>query len=133
MIDICPGVTISEHELRFSFERCTGSGGGQSTNKVNTRVTLHFDVSNSTSLSRAQKNAVCQSLATRITQDGILRIHSSKERTQLANRRAAINRFIELMSTAFRKSQARKESGGNNSRKTHAKQESRRSNGRRTR
>ena len=122
MIDICPGVTVSEHELQFSFERCPGAAG-QNASKVNTRVTLHFNVSGSTSLSRAQKNLLCESLATRINQDGVLRIHSSKERTQLANRRAAVNRFIELMSTTFgpsvRESEAAKNHRRGNGRRTH--------------
>jgi ribosome-associated protein len=122
MIDICPGVTVSEHELQFSFDRCPGAGG-QNSNKVNTRVTLHFNVSGSTSLSRAQKSQLCESLATRINQDGILRIHSSKERTQLANRRAAVNRFIELMSTTF---------GTSCPQTVEASKNNRRSNGRRT-
>ena len=39
--------------------------------------------------------------ANRINREGILRIVSSKERTQLANRRAAVHRLIELMTEAF--------------------------------
>ncbi|UCD29644.1 MAG: aminoacyl-tRNA hydrolase [Planctomycetota bacterium] len=97
MIDICQGISVSEHELSFSFERSPGPGG-QNVNKVNTRVTLHFDLKSSTSLSNQQKNTIREALNSRINQDGVLRIHSSKERTQLANRRAAVNRFIELMS-----------------------------------
>ncbi len=107
MIDICPGVSVSEHELRFSFDRSPGPGG-QNVNKVNTRVTLHFDVSGSTSLSTLQKNLLAESLSSRIAQDGVLRIHSSKERTQLANRRAAVGRFIELVSGAFDRPKPRK-------------------------
>jgi ribosome-associated protein len=107
MIDICPGVAVSEHELRFSFDRSPGPGG-QNVNKVNTRVTLHFDVSGSTSLSTLQKNLIAESLSSRIAQDGVLRIHSSKERTQLANRRAAVGRFIELVSAAFSRPKPRK-------------------------
>jgi len=97
MIDICNGISVSEHALSFSFERSPGPGG-QNVNKVNTRVTLHFDVKSSTSLSNHQKNTIRRALNSRINQEGVLRIHSSKERTQLANRRAAVNRFIELMS-----------------------------------
>ena len=100
MIDILPGIGISEHELTFSFERSPGPGG-QNVNKTSTRVALHFDVYRSTSLSSTQKQQIRDSLATRINQDGVLRIVSSKERTQLANRRAAVHRFIELMTSAF--------------------------------
>jgi ribosome-associated protein len=106
VIEITPEVGVSEHELSFSFERSPGPGG-QNVNKVNTRVTLQFDVDRSMSLSNHQKGRVRQMLTSRIGQDGVLRIVSSKERTQLANRRAAVNRFIELMSEAFRPVKAR--------------------------
>ena len=107
MIEIAPGVGISEHELTFSFDRSPGPGG-QNVNKTSTRVTLHFDVNGSTSLSSAQKNKVRKALPTRINQEGELRISSSKERTQLANRRAALNRFVELLTEAFHTPKPRK-------------------------
>jgi len=107
LIEIAPGVDVSEHELTFTFDRSTGPGG-QNVNKVNTRVTLTFPVRDSLSLSRQQKNQVMEHLASRITQEGILRIVSSKERTQLANRRAALSRFVQLMSEAFQPRPERK-------------------------
>jgi len=107
VIEIAPRVGVSEHELTFSFERSPGPGG-QNVNKTSTRVTLHFDVAKSTSLSNAQKSRVRKALASRINQDGVLRIVSSRERTQLANRRAAVNRFIELMTEAFHTPKPRK-------------------------
>lgn len=100
MIQITSGVSISECELRFSFDRSPGPGG-QNVNKLNTRVTLEFDVDRSMSLTAAQRTRVRQALASRIGQDGVLRIVSSRERTQLSNRRAAITRFVELLSGAF--------------------------------
>ena len=106
MIEINPAVGVSEHELSFSFEHSPGPGG-QNVNKVNTRVTLQFDVTRSTSLSNHQKDRVRETLSGRIGQDGVLRIVSSKERTQLANRRAAVNRFIELLADAFQPVKAR--------------------------
>ncbi|NLX13202.1 MAG: aminoacyl-tRNA hydrolase [Phycisphaerales bacterium] len=107
MIEISPMVGISEHELTFVCDRSPGPGG-QNVNKVNTRVTLNFNVVSSTSLSSQQKRVVCQTLASRINSDGVLRVSSSKERTQLANRRSAVNRFVELMSEAFTQPKARK-------------------------
>lgn len=108
LIEIAPGVDVSEHELTFTFDRSSGPGG-QNVNKVNTRVTLTFPVRDSLSLSRQQKNQVMEHLSSRITQEGMLRIVSSKERTQLANRRAALSRFVELMSEAFHPQPERKE------------------------
>jgi ribosome-associated protein len=107
VIEITPSVGVSEHELTFTFERSSGPGG-QNVNKVNTRVTLHFDVFRSPSLSSQQKAQLKNQLASRISQEGVLRVVSSKERTQLANRRAAVNRFISLMAEAFHKPEPRK-------------------------
>lgn len=101
MIQIGSSVGVSECELKFSFDRSPGPGG-QNVNKVNTRVTLQFDVNRSMSLTASQRTQIRRALASRIGQDGILRVVSSKERTQLGNRRAAVNRFIELLDAAFR-------------------------------
>ena len=100
MIEINSTVSISEHELSFTYDRSPGPGG-QNVNKVNTRVTLIFDVKKSVSLSNQQKTLIQSKLASRISLDGILRVSSCKERTQLANRRSAINRFVELLSKSF--------------------------------
>lgn len=100
MIEITPDIRIGEHELDFSFDRSSGPGG-QNVNKVNTRVTLQFNLGKSLSLSNAQKTRIRKSLGSRVNQEGMLRISSSKERTQLANRRAAVNRLTELMKQAF--------------------------------
>jgi ribosome-associated protein len=108
LIEIAPGLGISERELTFSCDRSPGPGG-QNVNKAHTRVTLLFDVGASLSLSHQQKKRLCENLGTRISRDGVLRVVSCKERTQLANRRAAVNRFIELMGQAFKPIKPRKE------------------------
>ena len=107
VIDIAPGVGISEQEITFSFDRTPGPGG-QNANKVNTRVTLLFDVAGSRSLSNQQKGLIRQALASRINQDGVLRVASSKGRTQLANRRAAVNRLVDLLTGALESPKPRK-------------------------
>ncbi|MBI4579274.1 MAG: aminoacyl-tRNA hydrolase [Planctomycetes bacterium] len=108
MIEIIPGLGISERELSFSCDRSPGPGG-QNVNKTHTRVTLIFDVNGSVSLSSQQKRRVCDALAGRVSREGVLRVVSCKERTQLANRRAAVNRFIELIGQAFQTPKPRKE------------------------
>jgi len=100
MIEILPGVAISEAELTFTASR-SGGPGGQNVNKVATRVTLRFDVEASPSLSPDQKARILKRLATRISKGRILQVVSQRHRTQAANRRAALERFVELLRAAL--------------------------------
>jgi ribosome-associated protein len=100
MIEILPGVAIHEGELTFTASR-SGGPGGQNVNKVATRVTLRFDVADSPSLSPDQKARILERLATRINKGRILQVVSQRHRTQAANRRAALERFAELLRCAL--------------------------------
>lgn len=100
-------LSLGVDELRFTFTR-SGGPGGQNVNKVNTRVTLHFDLAASESLSDTQKARIAHKLETRITRDGILRVVASRHRTQIANRRATIERLAELLTQALHVEKPRK-------------------------
>jgi len=99
-VRINAGLNIPQTELSFTFERSSGPGG-QNVNKVATRVTLLFDVEASEALSAAQKSRIRDKLATRINREGVLRVVSSRHRTQSGNRNAAVERFSELLADAL--------------------------------
>ncbi len=82
--------------------------GGQNVNKVNTRVTLLFDVTSCGTLNKAQKTRIRKRLRTRISRDGLLRVVSSRHRTQYRNRAAAQKRLIELLTEATRRQKLRR-------------------------
>jgi ribosome-associated protein len=107
MIEITGHISISEDELVFKASR-SGGPGGQNVNKVNTRVTLFFDVGNCDSLSDAQKRRILTRLRTRADKNGVLRVVSQKHRTQRANRQAAIERLQELLADAVKTRPVRK-------------------------
>jgi ribosome-associated protein len=94
-IDITDCLAIPESELTFTAARSSGPGG-QHVNKISSRVILRFNVAASPSLSEAQKHRLLTRLATRVSKDGVLRVMSQKYRSQSANRRAALERFVTL-------------------------------------
>ena len=93
-------VRIPTSEVRFRFSRSSGPGG-QNINKVSTRVTLLFDLNQTPSLTTGQKARLLEKLHTRIDRRGVLRVVSSRHRTQSANRAAAIQRFAMLLAEAL--------------------------------
>ena len=107
MIRITDQLSIPRDELKFTASRSRGPGG-QHVNKASTRVTLGFDVINSPSLTSAQKQLVLDSLPTRISKKGILRVISQKTRSQAANKEVALERFIELLQQALKRKSKRR-------------------------
>ena len=106
MLRINDDLEIDDGELRFEFAR-SGGPGGQNVNKVETKVRLLFDVIHSPSLSGDQRSLIEERLATRITKDGVLQISSQRHRTREANRKATIERFVELVAGALESDEPR--------------------------
>lgn len=107
MIEIDGGPAIPDEEVTFATSR-SGGPGGQNVNKLETRVTVRFDVAGSPSLTDEQRRRLLERLATRITRSGVLHVTSQKHRTQAENREAAVARLAELMAEALREETPRK-------------------------
>ena len=88
------------NELVFTTSR-SGGPGGQNVNKVNSKVTLRFDVANSPSLSDQEKARIMEKLSNRISTEGELILSAQHMRTQLQNKEAAIAKFNQLMEKVF--------------------------------
>jgi ribosome-associated protein len=100
-------LVIDDDELRFEFARSSGPGG-QNVNKVETKVRLLFDVSASGALTPEMRARIEERLKTRITKAGIMHVSSQRHRTREANRKATIERFVELIAGALEADKPRK-------------------------
>ena len=94
-------------ELDFTASRSDGPGG-QNVNKVNSKITLRFDIRNSTILTQAEKSLLLQKLRSRITNEGVLIMSSQESRSQLANKDIVVAKFDEWISKALQPVKARK-------------------------
>ncbi len=100
-IVINDSTTIDADELRFTASR-SGGPGGQHVNRTNSRVTLHWCVDASLSLSPEQKDRVRHKLSGRIGADGELQISVDTERSLHRNRQLAVERLVALVTAALR-------------------------------
>jgi ribosome-associated protein len=70
-------------------------------NTTDSRVELRFDLAGSPSLPPDAKELALRRLGPRLDSNGVLRVVAQAQRSQLANRRAATERFAELLSAAL--------------------------------
>lgn len=108
MLVITSNLSIPERELQFRASR-SGGPGGQHVNKVNTRMTLHFDIRRSPSLTVMQKSRMSQKLKTRINKDGIFSLYAHRSRSQAMNRADLLDKFCRLLREALTPQRARRE------------------------
>ena len=94
-------------ELVFTTSRSSGPGG-QNVNKVNTKVTVKFDVGKSQVLTQEEKYIISVKLASRLTTDGVLMLSSQEKRSQFQNKVEVIEKLDALLSKAFAKKKVRK-------------------------
>jgi ribosome-associated protein len=100
MVHLTDSLVVSENDIIFKFSRSAGPGG-QNVNKLNTRVTLLFNIMACRAFTDEQKQLLLTRFSSRISSDGFLKVVSQRHRTQQANRRAALNRLAELLTAAL--------------------------------
>jgi ribosome-associated protein len=93
-------LVIPAGELHERFSRSSGPGG-QGVNTADTRVELSFDIGRSPALPEYARVRALDNLRGRVSEDGVLTVVSSEQRSQLLNRRAARGRMADLIREAI--------------------------------
>ena len=88
-------------ELKFRTSRSSGPGG-QSVNKVSTKVSLLFNLWDSQFLDLDEKEIIFNKLSNRINNLGVLSLSSEETRSQLGNKELVIERFFILLEDALK-------------------------------
>lgn len=99
-IPIKNGIVIPYHELEITTSR-SGGPGGQHVNKTETRVTIRWNVKETSALSQNLKERVLKNLESRLTSDGDLIIHNRESRSQLQNKKNALEQLAEIIRKAL--------------------------------
>ena len=107
LLVINDNLTIPLSELHFRFSTSSGPGG-QHANRASTKVTLLFDVANSSALSESVRQRLTRKLEGRLDKEGVLRIQVQDSRSQHRNRETAVSRFQQLLATALIPEKVRK-------------------------
>ena len=93
-------------ELIIKATRSSGKGG-QNVNKVSSRIQLFYDVLNSTGISDEERKLILHKLKNKLSEQGILQIDVQEDRSQLANKKIALNKLEDLLIKALKKTKKR--------------------------
>ena len=94
-------------ELSFKAVRSSGAGG-QHVNKTSSKVELYFNVETSEGLQEEEKLRLQKKLASKLTKDHLLILHSEESRSQHKNKLIVTDKFFELLKGNLKKPKVRK-------------------------
>jgi len=100
-------ITIPESKLDISFTRSSGAGG-QNVNKVSTQAEVRFNVMGAEWIPREVRERICQNDGNRINKEGVITISSQEHRTQIQNRKTAMDKIQEIVLQNYPRPKKRK-------------------------
>ena len=107
MIKISNNLYVNKNDIKETFTRSSGPGG-QHVNKVSTQVQLRFNVINSIKISDNMLNRLKDISGSKLKRNGDLIITSNRLKSQIRNRKNALDKLIYLLREASKKPKSRK-------------------------
>jgi ribosome-associated protein len=96
MLQVASDWVISSEDLEFSFVRSSGPGG-QSVNKVSSKVELRFRLAASSSLTPGQKRRLAAAFPAHVTRSGEFILSGDRYRSRVQNERDVQERLAEML------------------------------------
>lgn len=132
-VEVVDGLVIPRSELDMKTSRSSGAGG-QHVNKTSSRVEISWNIVQSRALSEEQRERLTTRLASRLSEEGAIRVVASDTRSQLRNRETAERRLGETIARALvvqkRRRPTRRPRAANEARLTEKKKHSDKKRGR---
>lgn len=102
-----PDLETLQQELCFKAVKSSGPGG-QHVNKTASKVVAQLDIPNSRAFNEEEKSLLLHKLTSRLSKEGVLNLESSTSRSQHKNKEIVIERMLQVISGALKRSKPRK-------------------------
>ena len=106
-IAVTASIVIPDAELDIKASRSSGAGG-QHVNKTSSKIEINWNVRDSRAITDEQRAILLERLASKLSNDGAIRIVASEMRSQKQNRQRAEARLADLVRRALTPRKKRK-------------------------